>query len=916
MNIGYKMLPRSVDAWIDLENGDFLGNNPELSEKITVAPDGTPNVIRWKCDESFPTIKLGRRVSMADHSHFCFKIYSEKATGTTVMLRLNLVADNDRYIQGGVCGKKITLDFEGWKEFRILRDHLTVAYPPPFFDSASLISSGYALDGCIPENVIYITSVTAERENLEVIAPEGTDINDSELYEAILRKREEITVGNPDVWDMPHYLDKVRKGEEACEKAWAQFKETWCEGEKGKLFNLDIQRVPWVDEPKIQQLYAPLLTMATAYARPRSKFHKNPELLEDIKKGLEYAYKNYYGENLFTTTTFGNWWPWWVGIPQYGLIPILILLRHELGLEAVRKYCSVIEFLMPFPYGSGCNMMDMASTVMLSGALTHDAKRICVGKSFVMKDLDYFDDTCGGDGGFYPDGSFIQHSNHPYHRGYGIGLLRSLVNIMNFMQGTAFEFTEDCVNNQYKWMFENFRHQIFYKYFSAGTAGRGVTRGEAEAGAFKDLICEYIKMRSYAPDEWKGKFDSLIRRLMLNTGRDYSDFHAMWPNLAKYCIDLYSDDSVTPDPDYLTTRVFRRMARVAHHNRDYGAALIMSSDTIHKYESINGENKQGWYFGDGFLMLYDYKGYTNHGGEFFSYGSSYLRPAVTINTAERVTKCIFPSIPNGSPYAGGVECGKYGSAGFVLKYDPSVMYYGTHKDIKDTKITANKSWFFFDNEIVCLGSGIKDASGTPVITCVDNRLWSEGDTLTVGKKEITPTEKTEISEKYAHFSGIGGYVFLDENKITVNKATRGHNFNENDEKKFDFLEIVIHHGVGNENLNGSYSYAYLPAQSAEETANYLTNPDIEIIKNTEKTHAVYEKKLGILAINFFDADTTEAQGYKIEAKTLCTLMIENGVLYVSDPTGRLNNVELTVNGKEYVIDTSEKHGNTIKLLIK
>jgi hyaluronate lyase len=480
---------------------------------------------------------------------------------------------------------------------------------------------------------------------------------------------------------------------------------------------------------------------------------------------------------------------------------------------------------------------------------------------------------------------------------------------MNFMQGTAFEFTEDCVNNQYRWMFENFRHQIFYKYFSAGTAGRGVTRGEAETGAIKDLICNYVKMRSYAPDEWKGKFDSLIRRLMHNTGSDYSSFHAMWPHLAKYCIDIYNDDSVIPDEDYLVTRVWNRMARAAHHNKHYGAALVMSSDTIHKYESINGENQRGWYFSDGFLMLYPHEKTRNHGKEFFLYSNPYLRTSVTANTAERVAKCIHPSIQNGSPYAGGVECGKYGSAGFVLKYKDGFTQ-GTFTNANDSKITANKSWFFFDNEIVCLGSDITDKSGTPVITCIDNCQWLEGESLSVEGKAYSPAEETEISGKYAHFTGIGGYVFFDDNKVKYKKATHNNLFKAEDTQTYDFLEIVMHHGIGDEKLNGAYAYAYLPASSEEKTASYSKNPDIEILSLTKNVHAVYEKNLGILAVNFFDADKFEGKGYSIEAKTVSSLMIENGTLYLSDPTGKLDFVELTVNGKSISQKTSDTYGKT------
>ncbi len=908
-HIGYRRLDTTVKKVIDLDDPAFLAANPEAAARITTAPDGTKNVLRWQCDEQFAALEIGERFSMNDYSHFCFWVYSEKATGTTVRLHFNLVPDNDRYIQGGSVGKTINVDFEGWKEFRVLRDHLTVAYPPPFFTSISLKSEGGYLTGKTPENVLYFTSFTAEMENLEIVASEDVDLCDESLYEPILQRFENATLGSPDVYEMKQYLNRVSEADKKAEAAWDLFKSTWCDGEKGKLFNLNIGREPWVDEPKITTLFTHLYFMALSYRLHGSKFEGNKELLCDIKKGLEYGYVNYYGENLYNSTLFGNWWPWWVGTPMH-YVPLLVLLRHELGFEATKRYCKVMEFLMPFPYGSGCNMIDMTKFALLSGALAHNAERICRAKSFVMKDLDYFTDKFGGDGGFYEDGSFIQHNAHPYARGYGVSLIQALVSIMNFMQNTPFEFTEPSFNNQFRWVFENFRHQIFHKNFSANTAGRSVTRGQSEIDSCAALIVAFINMRSYAPSEYAPKLDSLIRRLMLNAENDFS--YKAWAH-AKYCTDLYSDDSIVPEPDYLTTRVFGRMARVAHHNKDFGAALSLSSPTISKYESINGENQQGWYFSDGFIFVYPYKTGYNFDGSFFCYGNPYLRPGVTANTATRNSVCI-GTIHNASPYAGGVEMGKYGSAGFILKYDKTALVAKTHKSEKDINITAKKSWFFFDNEIVCVGTGVKDTSETEVNTCVDNRLWHENDRLSIDGKELTEGKITVKDPRYAHFTNMGGYVFLDTCELSFEKATHGNHRKADDEKTYDFAEILVKHGKGNESLNGSYAYAYLPEASEEETAKYSASPDVEILCASEKSHAVYEKALGIFAVNFFEADTVKcdliAPAIEISAKTPCMVMICDGKAYLSDPTSSQTAVELAVNGKEFKIDTSEKNGKT------
>jgi uncharacterized repeat protein (TIGR02543 family) len=130
------------------------------------------------------------------------------------------------------------------------------------------------------------------------------------------------------------------------------------------------------------------------------------------------------------------------------------------------------------------------------------------------------------------------------------------------------------------------------------------------------------------------------------------------------------------------------MARAVHHGEKYGATLSLSSKTIHKYESINKENEQGWYFSDGFIFMYPFDNDYDYDGHYFCHASPYLRAGATVNTAERIAKNISPSMPNASNYAGGVECGKYGSAGFILGYNSIAFERGTHKDKKDITIEA------------------------------------------------------------------------------------------------------------------------------------------------------------------------------------------------------------------------------------
>jgi hyaluronate lyase len=61
---------------------------------------------------------------------------------------------------------------------------------------------------------------------------------------------------------------------------------------------------------------------------------------------------------------------------------------------------------------------------------------------------------------------------------------------------------------------------------------------------------------------------------------------------------------------------------------------------------------------------------------------------------------------------------KYGVSGMQLAYSTGTL-------------TAKKSWFMFDNEIVALGAGITSTESAAIETTVENRRIAGSNTLTV-----------------------------------------------------------------------------------------------------------------------------------------------------------------------------------------
>lgn len=217
-------------------------------------------------------------------------------------------------------------------------------------------------------------------------------------------------------------------------------------------------------------------------------------------------------------------------------------------------------------------------------------------------------------------------------------------------------------------------------------------------------------------------------------------------------------------------------------------------------------------------------------------------------------------------------------------------------------IKANKSWFFFDDEYVCLGSGIT-STRSGVATTVDTRI-AKGSVKIDGKKAESDVE---TSKTKSVFSNNAGWYFPRGEALSVKKGTRSkswgkswgelNNSGDTAVETAEVLSIIIPHNAPVR--NDKYEYIVVPNILERAFMEYMENCPIEIAENSDKVQAVSHNN-GVYYAYFADpCEACFSDGVKVKSDKRAMVMLrksENGemALSVSSSDKKIKSVTITV----------------------
>lgn len=159
-------------------------------------------------------------------------------------------------------------------------------------------------------------------------------------------------------------------------------------------------------------MFTNIKMLTLGYYNPVSQQYQNPEVYQAIIDAIGFmeTAKKYNGS--YST---GNWWDWQIGSAQQ-LDDTLILLYNDLHRQDPEKLVKFVQPLLgyakdpniqwPAYTATGANLTDISISVLASGLLLEDDKRVAL----VQQNLPKAMGLVTAKDGIYADGSFVQHT--------------------------------------------------------------------------------------------------------------------------------------------------------------------------------------------------------------------------------------------------------------------------------------------------------------------------------------------------------------------------------------------------------------------------------------------------------------------------------------------------------------------------
>lgn len=573
--------------------------------------------------------------------------------------------------------------------------------------------------------------------------------------------------------------------------------------------------------------------IAMAYTCPASSLYGNQVLFRAIDRALRYW-------NDKKPTSY-NWWYNQISAPKV-MADILALMEageNKLSAGVIKGLMEMMEQSDPRKW-TGANKMDIAIHHLIRGCVLRNDSIVSANISEILEPIKITDGE-----GIREDLSYQQHGPQIYVGGYGTVFVDNITKMAGLFTGTKYAMSQAQLELFSRFVRETYLNVFRACYLDFSVTGRGVSRQNTLD--YSNNLTFLSKMKELDPANAAEYEAAYTRFSSKNAAYERSDRNKMY-----YCSDY-----------------------MLQNRKNYDFSVRTSSVRTNKTESGNGENLYGTYMSEGATCIrVDGKEYLN----IFPVWEWDKIPGTTVPVGE-VKYTADWGKPGTSTFTGGVSDGKYGT----MTYD--MNNYG---------VKARKAWFFFDNEVVCLGAGIESSTDKEITTSINQCLLA-GDVYASDGTQITKVTpgSGQVNEntRWIWHNKIA-YIFPEKSNITVkNGIQKGDwakiNFNQSDKEiALPIFNLWITHGTNPQ--NAGYAYIVVPGITTPEVAARYNAGEVKIESNTADLQAVSSPALDMVQAIFYRPGTLTCGNLKIQADKPCAVLIkdastESPEILVADP---------------------------------
>ncbi|WP_406684518.1 hypothetical protein N1F78_02000 [Seonamhaeicola sp. MEBiC1930] len=626
-----------------------------------------------------------------------------------------------------------------------------------------------------------------------------------------------------------------------------------------------------INDQEIQELLQ-LITSDFAFSDIDYKMHRrsNWQPRTHLKRliTLSSAYKNknskYYQSEKLTEIIIGalnywsynnfysdNWWHQEIGIPQ-SLGPILIICESIIPDSTMTKSLKVMD--KSRIYKTGQNKIWLSGNVFMRELLRGNSNLIDSAantiKSVMVPSKPYEE-------GIQPDYSFHQHGPQPQFGNYGLHLAEDIIKWMFIFNKTDIAFSNEKVDLMRNLMFEGQQKVVYKGKYEILATGRQIFPEKVNGQKYRGPIAKY--------------------ELYKNLEHIFNEF------------DTQTNPTSAPN-EYVH---FRNSDYSLYRTNTFFSPVRMSSKRVIGGEAGNGENQMGYYLGDGTNLIY------RNGDEYHEiypvWNWKKLPGTTTVQDTAKLVPLTWDGYKNGSHFTGGLKGKTVGITAFKYRRD---------------SLKANKSYFFINNKVYALGSGIKTNRNFEVVTTI-NQCYKKGDVhVFKNKGEITSVWHDSIA-----------YISLQNQKLNVRQKAQTGNWKKvltwhsDSIISKNIFDLEVSHGTNPK--NEKYAYASVVGIDKGDIKKVIKNELGIIIALKNEVHAVKFDNSKTIAISAFKSCVIDiSKSQKLKIKTPCLLSLTqtlNGWLIEAvDPTQQQKTLEFEITGKYQIKgqNLSERIENT------